>query len=186
VFRFALKRIIAWIFAVVRKGALTFFVGFAFAILCFIGINAAMEPASKSEFCGSKCHEMKTAYQSWELSVHGANKRGISVECIDCHLPSKDEYFKHIATKAYDGAKDVFKHYFIGRYDVEESRKEVLEDMPNERCMQCHNNLLARPSNSDARIAHVAVLSQLDEPENKCIVCHEDAGHNRQSRLFSP
>jgi nitrate/TMAO reductase-like tetraheme cytochrome c subunit len=163
-----------------------FLVGFAFAILCFIGINAAMEPASKSEFCGSKCHEMKTAYRTWELSVHGANKYGFRVDCVNCHLPSKDRYFTHVATKAYVGSMDIFKHFFIGGYDIEKARKKALEHMPNKRCVHCHNSLLTKPGSSSARKAHFASLSRPDAPENKCVECHQGTGHERQNKLFAP
>lgn len=163
-----------------------FLVGFAFAILCFIGINAAMEPASKSEFCGSKCHEMKTAYRTWELSVHGANKYGFRVDCVNCHLPPKDRYFTHVATKAYVGSMDIFKHFFIGGYDIEKARKKALEHMPNKRCVHCHDSLLTKPGSSSARKAHFASLSQPDAPENKCVECHQGTGHERQNKLFAP
>jgi nitrate/TMAO reductase-like tetraheme cytochrome c subunit len=163
-----------------------FLVGFAFAILCFIGINAAMEPASKSEFCGSKCHEMKTAYRTWELSVHGANKYGFRVDCVNCHLPSKDRYFTHVATKAYVGSMDIFKHFFIGGYDIEKARKKALEHMPNKRCVHCHDSLLTKPGSSSARKAHFASLSRPDAPENKCVECHQGTGHERQNKLFAP
>ena len=83
-----------------------FLAGLAFAILCFVGLNAAMAPVSTSEYCGSTCHEMNTAYLSWELSPHGANAHGVRVECVDCHLPPKEKYFAHIVAKAYAGAKD--------------------------------------------------------------------------------
>jgi len=163
-----------------------FLVGFAFAILCFIGINAAMEPASKSEFCGSKCHEMKTAYRTWELSVHGANKYGFRVDCVNCHLPPKERYFTHVATKAYVGSMDIFKHFFIGGYDIEKARKKALEHIPNKRCVHCHDSLLTKPGSSSARKAHFASLSQPDAPENKCVECHQGTGHERQNKLFAP
>jgi cytochrome c-type protein NapC/trimethylamine-N-oxide reductase cytochrome c-type subunit TorC len=163
-----------------------FLVGFAFAILCFIGINVAMEPASKSEFCGSKCHEMKIAYRTWELSVHGANKYGFRVDCVNCHLPPKERYFTHVATKAYVGSMDIFKHFFIGGYDIEKARKKALEHMPNKRCVHCHDSLLTKPGSSSARKAHFASLSQPDAPENKCVECHQGTGHERQNKLFAP
>ncbi len=72
-----------WVFKVMKKRGLTFVVGFVFAIFCFIGINAAMEPASKPEFCSSQCHEIRTAYRSWELSAHGANKFGFRIASIN-------------------------------------------------------------------------------------------------------
>lgn len=184
----SVTKVVMWIFSVVQnpRGPV-FLAGFAFAILCFIGINAAMEPASKSQFCGSQCHEMKTAYQTWELSVHGANKNGFRVECIDCHLPPKeDEYFNHVFTKAFEGGKDILKHYFIGIYDAEKARAKAREHMPSKRCIHCHDTLLAKPGSSAARKAHFASLSEPDLPQNKCVRCHEGTGHERQSKLFAP
>ncbi len=180
-------RIISRIYEAVKKRALTFLAGFVFAIFCFIGINAAMEPASKPGFCGSRCHEMRTAYRSWELSTHGANKIGFRAECVNCHLPSKEEqYFAHVFTKAYEGGKDVFIHYFIGGYDIEKAREKALKHMPNKRCMHCHDSLLTKPGSSAARKAHLVALSRPEAKENRCVSCHEDAGHQRQRKLFSP
>jgi cytochrome c-type protein NapC/trimethylamine-N-oxide reductase cytochrome c-type subunit TorC len=168
-----------------KKRLLTFFAGFVFAVLCFVALNAAMVPVSKAEYCGSKCHEMNTAYLTWELSLHGTNAYGIRVECINCHLPSKDRYFTHIAAKAYAGAKDTFKHHFGGEYDIEKIRQKVLGHMPNQRCLHCHSSLLDRPSNSAALIAHTAALAEPDAPESRCVQCHEDIGHQRKSKLFT-
>jgi len=179
-------RIISLICKTVKKRALTFLAGFAFALLCFVALNAAMVPVSKSEYCGSRCHEMNTAYLTWELSSHGMNANGICVECIDCHLPAKDKYFAHITAKAYEGAKDIYKHYFGGEYDREKIRQKVLDHISNQRCLHCHDNLLAKPSGSAARIAHTAVSAEPEAPENRCVQCHEDIGHQRQNKLFSP
>lgn len=182
------KRIIGFVFGIIRKRGPMFLTGFVFAILCFVGLNAAMVPASKPEFCGTQCHEMKTAYRAWELSVHGANKSGFRVECVDCHLPSKEHhYFSHIFTKAYEGGKDFYIHYVIGReYDIDKSRKKALRHMPNSRCMNCHDSLLLKPSSSAARKAHTAVLNEPETEETRCVTCHENVGHERIQTLFSP
>lgn len=174
------------IYVAVKKRIWTFLAGFVFALLCFIALNAAMLPVSKSAYCGGKCHEMNKAYLTWELSPHGANSRGIRVECIDCHLPAKDKYFAHITAKAYEGAKDMYKHYFGGEYDREKIRLKVLNHLPNKRCLNCHDDLLAKPDDSAARIAHTAVMAEPDAEENRCIKCHEDVGHQRHNKLFSP
>ncbi|MHC4594874.1 MAG: cytochrome c3 family protein [Planctomycetota bacterium] len=179
-------KVYCWISEVIKKRGLTFLAGLIFAILCFVGINTAMEPASKSEFCGSTCHEMKAAYRTWELSTHGANEYGFRVECVDCHLPPHHEYFRHVATKAYEGVKDICKHIFIGEYNFEESLKRARAKMPNKRCMHCHDNLLTKPGSSAAIKAHKASLANPDEPENKCVECHQGTGHERQNKLFSP
>ncbi len=180
------KKVMSWAVGVVRKRALTFLVGFVFAILCFVGLNAAMEPASKSEFCGSKCHEMQTAYQSWEISRHGSGSKGIRVECVDCHLPPKEKFFKHLAAKAYAGAKDMYKHHFGDEYNSEQMSEKVMEHMSNDTCFRCHDNLSVKTSNSAARIAHTAVLAEPYSPDLKCFGCHKGVAHQRSSKLFSP
>jgi len=178
-------RMIGRIFKAVKKQIFTFLAGIVFAVFCFIALNAAMAPVSTSEYCGSKCHEMNTAYLSWELSPHGANAHGVRVECVDCHLPPKDKYFTHITAKAYTGAKDIYKHYLGPEYDIEQIRRKVLEHISSEICLHCHVDLLGKPGDSAARIAHTAVLAEPGAAENRCVECHEDAGHQRQNKLFS-
>ena len=181
------SKVIGLVMGVVRKRGPTFLAGFIFAILCFVGINAAMEPASQPEFCAGQCHEMKAAYRSWELSAHGANKNGFRAECVNCHLPSKeDHFFAHVLTKAYEGGKDMFIHYVLRRdYDAEKARAKAHEHMPNERCMHCHDSLLTKPGSSAARKAHLAVLSRPQAEENRYVACHEGVGHQREEKLFS-
>ncbi len=119
--------------------------------------------------------------------MHGANEYGFRVECVDCHLPSKeDEYFAHVFTKAYEGSKDAFKHFFIGEFDSERARARATERVPNKRCVRCHDSLLTKPSSSAARIAHMPVLNAPDDSKIKCIQCHEDVSHQRHRQLFSP
>ena len=172
------QKLIKWIFGVLKKRALTFSVGFIFAVLCFVAINAAMKPVSTSQYCGTNCHEMDTAYQSWKLSTHGVNENGLRAECIACHIVSKDKYFTHLAAKAYVGGKDLYKHYFGGEYDTEKIREKVLEHISNEQCLNCHVDLLARPGSDEAKEAHMESLSLPDDPENRCVECHEEAGRS--------
>lgn len=144
-----------------------------------------MKPVSTSEYCGGKCHEMNTAYQTWELSSHGANKFGFRVECVDCHLPPKETFFRHVAAKGYEGGKDIYKHYLGGDHKVKEASKRAMDKIPNDRCMYCHDDLLAKPGSPAARTAHAEVLDPPEGARHKCLDCHQDAGHERQNRLFS-
>ena len=164
---------------------LLFFAGFIFAVLCFVVLNLAMEPVSKSEYCGTKCHEMNTAYESWELSAHGANIQDIRVECIDCHLPSRDKFFTHTVAKAYYGVKDIYKHYFGGEYDFEQFSEKVLATLPDEYCVSCHDDLLKKPSDLVVQQSHAKSLESTDE-KYRCLECHEDTGHKRKDSLSLP
>jgi sulfatase modifying factor 1 len=165
----AVKRILQ----TTRKRWAAFIAGFVFAIACFLSINVMSKHFSTSQYCGSRCHEMDTAYKSWQLSEHYVNDSGVVVECVECHLPPKDKYFTHLAAKAYLGSRDIFKHYFGGSYNPEDARQKVLDEMPNERCLGCHSNLSAKPSSPAAKIAHEAVLNPAEELKARCLDCHQ-------------
>lgn len=128
---------------------------------------------------------MRSAYQSWELSAHYANDSGVVAQCVDCHLPPKENYFRHITAKAYAGMKDIYKYHFGGEYDAEKMRNEVLEKMPNERCLNCHSNLLGKPGSSAARLAHQAVLNSEEDLKARCVECHQQL-HEREKKVFGP
>ena len=181
-----IKRTIGWTLAVIRRWELSFVHGLGFALICFVLLNAAMEPVTKNVYCGTTCHEMNTAYQSWETSVHGANARGIQVGCIQCHLPPREDYFAHLFAKAWAGGKDMYMHHFGPEYDGEAMSHEVAGKVSNEMCAHCHNDLLIKPASAKSRFAHQAAQLEPDKSENKCITCHEQAGHKRNATLFSP
>ena len=165
----------------IKKRALGFLAGFIFAVLCVIAFNAALEATSAPQYCAT-CHEMEAAYQTWKLSEHGTGSSGVRIECIQCHLPPKEKYFTYVAAKGCCGAKGVYKHYFGPEYDLEKIRKKVLEQMLDETCVNCHDNLLARPSSPAARVAHMASLARPDSPEARCMACHEYTGHKRKEK----
>jgi len=175
-----------WFLPAVRKRAGTFVAGIGFAVVCFLGINAAIGPTSKSQYCGGKCHEMKEAYRSWELSPHGSNAYGFRVECVDCHLPPKERFFSHVVAKVYSGGKDIYMHHFGGQYNRQKSSESVLAGMPNKRCMHCHDSLLVKAGSDAARQAHSEVVNSPGASEYRCVECHENVGHERKSKLFSP
>jgi len=167
------------------RGFLLFCLGIAFAVGAFVGINFAMSRVSAPAYCGSSCHEMQTAYQTWELSPHGLNPRGVRIECSECHLPPKENYFRYTFAKAYTGVKDMAVHHFGPEYDGEEVRKRVEEHLTNAPCMHCHKDLLISPVEFDAQAAHQILVDRPDAPEGKCIHCHPNVGHERDSRLFT-
>jgi cytochrome c nitrite reductase small subunit len=173
------------IFTVVKKYKIPFTLGVLAAVAAFFILEAAMVPVSTSKYCGTQCHEMDTAYQSWQLSVHGTNNRGLQAQCVDCHLPAKEEHINHLVSKGLAGAKDMYKHHFGGEYDGEAIRKEVVENFPVKRCLRCHNNLLDKPGSSAARLAHTSAINDADKEGSSCIDCHENVGHQRISKLFS-
>jgi len=168
------------------KKTLIFLGGFVFAVICFVAINATMKPFSTSEYCGSNCHFMTTAYQTWELSSHGSNNTGYTVECVDCHLPPKEKYFTHLIVKSYKGAKDIYKQHTLKEYDPDAMSLQVAKHFKNSTCLYCHDSLLAKPANSAVMAAHNIVLTNPDAPEANCLKCHENTAHQRDFKIFQP
>ena len=148
-----------------------FIAGFVFAVLCFVTVNAISEKFSGPEYCGS-CHEMQRAYKSWKASSHAKNTNGIRVECVDCHLPPEDQYFRNLFAKAHAGARDYYQHYFGPEYDHEKHQKEILQHMPDERCTYCHDSLLAKPSSPAVKLAQKQSLKKKTPEKKRCLECH--------------
>lgn len=166
-----------------RRYIVGFAIGIVFSVVSFLTINTVSKPFSSPEYCGSNCHEMRSAYSSWELSAHHANSKGVVVECIDCHLPPKDQFFRHMTAKSFAGIKDTIKHHFGSEYDVEKMQAKVQKEMPNSRCLKCHSGLLVKPASSASRIAHQAVLNPGQE-EHRCVECHSEL-HERTRTIYS-
>lgn len=162
--------------SIVKKRGLTFIIGIAFALACFLAINAMLGPTSTPKFCGELCHEMDEAYQSWKKSPHYVTAGGVQVTCIDCHAAPKEDYFAHLYDKAKAGSKDVFVHFF-GEYDAEESKKRVLAKMTNEKCMHCHSKIMEAPGDI-GEIHEIALEPVEGEEPATCMSadCHGGMG----------
>ncbi|MFH1614140.1 MAG: NapC/NirT family cytochrome c [Planctomycetota bacterium] len=162
-------------YCIVRKYTVAFIFGVIAAIVCFFVIDRISRALSASAYCGSRCHEMKEVYRNWQLSTHVINSNGIVVECIDCHLPPREDYFKHMTAKSILGARDIYKHYFGDEYNAQEVRARIKENMPDELCVYCHSNLLAKPASAGSRIAHRESLASgtARKYNLRCVDCHE-------------
>jgi nitrate/TMAO reductase-like tetraheme cytochrome c subunit len=147
--------------------------GFAFALAAFLAINSIAAPFSTSEFCGTACHEMDPAYKGWQESPHSVNAQGLRSECVDCHLPPKEQYFANLFEKARTGGKDVWLHYLGPKYDQAKVTAHVKANMKNETCLYCHKNLLAAPSSKAVLYMHKGSLDNPDDVWGKCTACHK-------------
>ncbi len=130
-----------------------------------------MGPLSSDSFCAS-CHEMTNVHETWQQSPHHTNASGVKVTCVSCHLPPRDKYASHLTHKAFNGAKEMWVHYF-GTYDQAASRQHVLETIPNDRCLSCHSNLLAIPGSHPVKTVHEAALNSKRSGSYGCVVCHD-------------
>ena len=108
------------------------------------------------EFC-SKCHTMAPMTQTHYKSTHGgANKFGVSAQCVDCHLPH-DTILNYITTKVKFGTNDIFVELF------------------RDGCLSCHTEL----DHSDMKSLEPEIVKKADNHilKTSCIECHPKVGH---------
>jgi len=127
------------------------------------------------------CHVHPHVEKSWKLSSHYNNRSGTKVNCVDCHLPPKNQTWEHYTFKARLGLKDVWGYYTKDSADFDWDKKSELEHavkyIPNQSCKECHYNLFPEGVTDDAIIAHLYYEDNEKKLDLQCISCHLDAGH---------
>jgi formylglycine-generating enzyme required for sulfatase activity/nitrate/TMAO reductase-like tetraheme cytochrome c subunit len=128
------------------------------------------------------CHVHPHVEASWKLSSHVNNGSGVTVHCVDCHLPPKHQTVNHYMAKARLGIKDVWSYLTKDSADFNWELKSELEHavkyIPNESCKECHRNLFPRGVTDDGITAHLYYEENEKKLDLQCISCHLDAGHN--------
>jgi len=163
-----------------RKYYLFFIAGGVSVLLILALTNKTIEYTSTNEFCNS-CHVHPHAETSWKLSVHNSTRTGISVKCVDCHLPPKEQKVRYLTRKMYHGFHDFYVYMtknsdeidWESKRSLEASKRFVYED----GCKKCHTNLFPTTLNKLGGESH---LKYLRDPEaTSCVKCHQFVGHYR-------
>lgn len=152
----------------------------AFAALLFqLGFKRTMVITSTDDYCMS-CHVHPHADQSWVMSSHVNNKTGITVHCVECHLPPKENGMaQHIWAKAKHGANDIYTFYFTDTSKIDWAIKrmpEIAKDFVyKDACIKCHQNLFPVQLSDKGGEAHLRY--SLSANNEHCITCHSFVGH---------
>jgi len=135
---------------------------------------------STDESC-MKCHVHPHAETSWKQSVHVNNGSGVTVHCVDCHLPPKNQTFNHYTAKLNLGVKDVWGYLFRDsadyKWDVKSELEHAVKYIPNESCKECHKNLFPSGITDNGITSHLYYEENEKKLDLQCISCHLDAGH---------
>ena len=151
------------------------------SLLIFLG-NKAVVNTSTDDYCAS-CHIHPHSTDSWKLSTHYDNKRGIHVHCVDCHLPPHGEGY--LVEKAKTGARDVWAKWFKDPESFNWEAKGQIEHAKGHAfeasCIHCHQNNYPLGLTKEGREAHLYYERQAGELH--CINCHITVGHHDPNRL---
>ena len=151
------------------------------AILCFLFFGASyymVKSTSTNEYCES-CHVHPQATETWEDGLHYKTASGMITNCVDCHLPPKDNLPKYLIAKGKAGAVDLYGFYFKDHESFNWDQKSTLEYAPrhvyNESCVNCHTELFPKELTTEGLDAHIYYQKNTDTLE--CINCHLKVGH---------
>ena len=172
------KIVVGRIISFFKKRAVIFILtGFFVALLLVFSGKKAVQITSTDEFCAS-CHNVHPhVINTWKMSTHYDNKRGIIVHCVDCHLPP--EGHGRLAEKAKTGIRDVYGAIFKDVENINWEQKSSLQYAVHhsfkESCIDCHENNFPLGLTKKGEEAHL--YYSRNEDELHCINCHLSVGH---------
>ena len=154
------------------------FLGILIGALLSFGTAVMVEHTQDADFCAS-CHTMQPMVDSYTSDVHGgANKYGMKVACLDCHLPH-ESLLGYLMAKAKTGTHDVWAElvYDKSKIDWEAKRKKATEFVYDSACLGCHKGLESSTmGNHRAFIAHKEYFGK--RTKKHCVSCHQHVGHH--------
>ena len=95
-------------------------IGFLFGAGVIMALYQTSVYFSTNESC-MICHVHPHAEETWRLSTHVNNGSGVTVNCVDCHLPPQKDTWSHYTAKLKLGARDVW-----GYLTKDRDRKSVV------------------------------------------------------------
>lgn len=162
-----------------RNSLLLVVVGGVIGVSIILSGKAGVDATSSDKFCDQSCHAHPDATQTWIRSPHFANKSGVVVHCIECHLPAGGaEYYTE---KARLGGKDVYGKLFLNVAKINWQSLETLNQARDftydSACVRCHANLFTPGLSKKGVDAHLHY--QRSKDRMRCINCHLHTGHFR-------
>lgn len=155
----------------------SFVLGMFFLIL----INYGLESTSTNEFCES-CHVHPHATQLWKQGPHVYNESGVTVNCVDCHLPPSG--IERFTAKVSTGLRDFYGYVFIDSSDFnweqKSQRESAIHHVYKSACLNCHKNLFPPELSKKGEDAHIYYDQKPDEL--RCINCHLETGHYHEKK----
>ncbi len=135
------------------------------------------------EFCTS-CHVHPNANSTCKLSVHNNIRCGISVKCVECHLPHENQSVRIITREAYHGFHDFYVYMTkdAGKIDWAEkgSREAARRFDYEDGCKKYHVNMFPSILNALGAEAHLKYIRNYEI--TGCLPCYNEMVHYRSEQ----
>ncbi|MEE9431991.1 MAG: SUMF1/EgtB/PvdO family nonheme iron enzyme [Melioribacteraceae bacterium] len=153
-----------------------YFLSFILGVVFLFLANYGWQETSTNEYCES-CHVHPQATQSWKIGPHVYNKSGVTVNCVDCHLPPSG--IEKFTAKISSGAKDIYgivmKDSSEFNWQQMSQRESAIHHVYQSGCLNCHKNLFPPDLSRKGEDAHLYFDQKKDKI--RCINCHLETGH---------
>jgi nitrate/TMAO reductase-like tetraheme cytochrome c subunit len=168
--------------------------GLAFIVLGILLVavtDTTVVWSSSNQFCGTTCHSMTWASESYKRGPHYVNHVGVKVSCGQCHIPYDSsratplEYVKLLWFKSERGSKDFWNEFHnpIATQEEWEERGPLLRTT-FENYLNSHNYITCRgchaldsfggPRSQMKLLVHRDVIKA---GAVDCLRCHRNLGH---------
>jgi cytochrome c nitrite reductase small subunit len=163
-----------------QKYYLIFITGGLTFVFLLTASRKVVHYTSTNESCAS-CHVHPHADASWKLSAHHNTPSGVSINCVDCHLPPEDQKVRFLTRKAYHGFHDLYVYMTKDADEINWEDKRTLESAKRfvyeDGCKKCHTNLFPSTLNQLGSESHLRYLR--NPGATSCLKCHPGIGHYR-------
>ena len=100
-----------------------------------------------------------------EISVHHNTRSGVSVNCVDCHLPPEDQKARFLTRKAYHGFHDLYVYLTKDAEEIDWAEKRSMEAAKRfvyeDGCKKCHTNMFPSTLNELGSQSHLNIYAIL-------------------------
>jgi len=154
----------------------SFLLAFTIGVVTFILAKTSFDYTSTNSFCES-CHVHPQATISWKQGAHFDNKSGVTVGCVQCHLPPSgvDYVWAKITTGTRDVYGVLFKDTAKINWEEKSKREHAVQHVYEASCKNCHQNLFPRGLAKKGQDAHLHYERKTGELH--CLNCHLETGH---------
>ena len=154
----------------------SFQLAFILGVVAFLLAKTSFDYTSTNSFCES-CHVHPQATLSWKQGPHFDNQSGVTVGCVQCHLPPSG--FAYAWAKITTGTRDVYGVLFKDaakiNWEEKSKREHAVLHVYEASCKNCHQNLYPRELSKKGQDAHLHY--ERKPGELNCLNCHLETGH---------
>lgn len=177
-----------------KKSILLLLGGCVVGVFLLSGLYGVVHATSSDEFCAN-CHSNHSLAAERGQSIHGNNRAGITVNCVDCHIAQGTghvlgrkaaaigDMFTFMATDDFNSQAWLDEH----RREEAAAALEYISSVDSGTCKSCHEKIeknLPQAMNPLALKVHEYNNAKPAGDQKQCVFCHRGVAHKYNKDWF--